>query len=276
MLTKRKRIIVMLILFMLFGCLCLSPVSSATFLKPQVEVGDYWNYEGNYYGIPITSTTSITGRTNITVNNETYDVLVEFTTIDGEVEGIAALHFNFTTYVCVSDYAVVKTVEHYNSSAINQTTLLHYESICSPPTDIMQYPIEVGETWQSQYNVTKIDLGTMNISESFKTECVECERDDTESAAGKEFYCYVVKTSESEEGQGISTRMWISPSVGLEPVKTETYQNDQLIISLRLLSYNIAHPVEPENGGGGTPGFELVLAVCAIAMILLLRRKRTH
>jgi len=148
-------------LFMLFAGLCLSPVSSATFLKPQVEVGDYWNYEGNYYGIPVTSTTSITGQTNITVDNETYDVLVGFTTIDGEIEGTASLHFNFTTYVRISDYAVVKTVEHYNFSDINQTTVLNYESIYSPPQDIMQYPIEVGETWQSQYNVTKIDLGTM-------------------------------------------------------------------------------------------------------------------
>ena len=274
MLTRRKRIIVTLMLFMLFGGLCLSPVSSATFLKPQVEAGDYWNYEGNYYGIPITSTTSITGRTNITVNNEIYDVLVEFTTIDGEIEGVASLYFNFTTYVRVSDYAVVKTVEHYNSSAVNQTTVLNYESIYSPPTDIMQYPIDVGDIWQSQYNVTKIDLGTMNISESFKTEYVKCERADTESAAGKEFYCYVVKTGESGEDQGNSTRMWISSSVGLEPVKTEIYQNDQLIISLKLISYNIAHPVEPENSGGETPGFELIIIICAMALVLFWRRRR--
>lgn len=264
-------------LFMLFASLCLSPVSSAIFLKPQVEVGDYWNYEGNYYGIPVTSTTSITGQTNITVDSETYDVLVGFTTIDGEIEGTASLHFNFTTYVRISDYAVVKTVEHYNFSDINQTTVLNYESIYSPPQDIMQYPIEVGETWQSQYNVTKIDLGTMNISESFKTKYVECERFGVESATGKvEFYCYVLKTTESEEDQGIYTRMWISPSVGREPVKTETYQNDQLIVSLQLLSYSIAQPVEPENGREGTPGFELVLAICAIALVLFWKRKRTN
>jgi len=276
MLTRRKRIIVTLTLFMLFGGLCLSPVSSATFLKPQVEVGDYWNYEGNYYGIPITSNTSITGRTNITVDNETYGVLVEFTTIDGEIEEIASLHFNFTTYVRVSDYAIVKTVEHYNYSTANQTALLHYESIYSPPQDIMQYPIEVGETWQNQYNVTKTDLGTTNISKSFKTEYVKCERADTESVAGKEINCYVVKTTESEENQSSYTLMWISSSVGLETVKTETYQNGQILISLMLSSYNIAHPVEPENGGGGTPGFELVLAIIAMALVLFWKRKRIN
>ena len=271
---RGKRIIVTLMLFILFGGLCLSPVSSATFLKPQVEVGDYWNYEGNYYGIPITSTTSITGRTNITVDDETYDVLVEFTTIDGSIEGTVSIHFNFTTYIHVSDYSIVKLVEHYNSSTTNQTALLHYESIYSPPQDIMQYPIDVEETWQNQYNVTKIDLGTTNISEIFKTEYVKCERADTEYAAGKEFNCYVVKTTESEEDQGTYTLMWISSSVGLEAVKTETYQNGQLIMSLILSSYNIAHPVEPENGGGGTPSFELILVICAAAMVLFWKRKR--
>jgi len=222
MLMRRKRIIVSLTLFMLFVGLCLSSISSATILKPQAGVGDYWNYEGSYYGIPITSTTSITGRTNITVDNETYDVFVEFTTIDGSIEGIASVHFNFTTYIRVSDYATVKTVEHYNYSTTNQTALLHYESIYSPPQDIMQYPVEVGETWQNQYNVTKIDLGTMNVSETFEIEYVKCERADTESVAGKEINCYVIKIAESEEDQSSYTLMWISSSVGLEAVKTET------------------------------------------------------
>ena len=261
-------------LFMLFEGLCLSSVSSATFLKPQVEVGDYWNYEGDYYGIPVTSTITMTGRINITVDNETYDALVGFTTIDGEIEGKVSLHFNFTTYTRISDYSVLKTVEHFNFSDINQTTVLNYESIYSPPQDIMQYPIEVGETWQSQYNVTKIDLGTMKISESSKIKYVECERSGAESATGKvEFYCYVLKTTESEDDQGSYTRMWISPSVGREPVKTETYQNDQLIVSLRLLSYNIAQPVEPENGRDGTPSFELALAICSIALVFFWKRK---
>jgi len=275
MLVRRKRTIVTLVLTLFIADLCLNTISSATISKPQVAVGDYWNYEGYYYGANINGIVKITERTNITVENEIYDVFIEITNISGVGSYNVSVYHNITTYYRASDYAIVNLIDCFDYSSDFANVSYTHECAYSPPNDIMQYPINVGEKWHNQYTLKTINLETLNVSESTKNEYSECERDDSESAAGIDFYCHVVKKAESEEEQSNYTRMWFSSTVGLEPVKIVGYLYGQTVVSLILSSYNIANPVEPEeNGKTSTPGFELIIVAIAIVFVILLKRKR--
>jgi hypothetical protein len=274
MLVRRKRTIVTLVLTLLIADLCLVSASSAELSKPQITVGDYWNYNGNYFGTTANFGVTITERTNITVENEVYDVFVSVSIVEGTGPNNASLHRTQTVFLRVSDDAVVKIIDYFNYSSgiLNQTSACEY--IYSPPLDMMHYPINVEEKWENQYTVKTIDLLATNTSEQQMNESYECERTTSEQEMGKEFDCYVVKKTEFTRDGRFDTWYYLSPLVGSEPVRMDIEFNGARIVSLRLTSYNVAHPGEAENKGKETPGFELILIAIAMGFILVWKRKR--
>jgi hypothetical protein len=274
MLVRKKRMIVMLVLSLFIIDLCLVSSSSADLTTPQTTVGDYWNYSGSYLGTTATFTATIAERTNITVENEVYDVFVSVDTIDGTGPQNTSLHRTQSAFYRVSDGAIVKITDdfNYSSDSLNQT--FTYEYVYSPPLNMFSYPIDVGKKWEKEYALKTIDLLTTNISEQQTNESYECERTTTEQSMGQDFACYVVKKTEVTNNGRVSTWYYLSPVVGSEPVRMDIELNGQIIISLRLTSYNVAHPGEAETKG--TPGFELTIVAIAIAFAVLLRRKNTN
>jgi len=274
MLVRKKRTIITLFLSLLIADLCLTYISSAELSKPQTTVGDYWNYGGNYFGTTATFKETVTERTNITIENEIYDVFVSVSTADGTGPNNASLNRKQIAFYRVSDGAIIKIIDYFNysSDAANQTYANEY--IYSPPLDMMHYPISVGETWENRYVLKITDLHTKNTSEQSINESSECERVTIDQEMGRDFDCYVVKNTQfTEEGRWDSW-YYLSSEMGGNPVRLDIDFESQPIVSLRLTSYSVAHPGESKDKG--TPGFELALSVVAVAftIAILLKRKR--
>lgn len=274
MVLRRKIILTLFLLSLFVIYLLIIPTSIAELPKPQTVVGDYWNYSGNYMGTTATCKVIVTERINITVENEVYDVFVSVGTVKGTGPHNASLHRIETAYFRVSDGALVKITDYFNYSSddLNQTAT--YDYLYSPALDMMHYPINAGKKWENNYMLKTIDILSGNLSETQTNELYECEKTTTEFEMNKTFDCYVIKKTEYIQDQRYDTRYYLSEVVGSEPVRLDVEYNGSYIVSLRIVSYNIASSKEPENNIEKTPGFELILVIIAIAFVIFLKRKR--
>ena len=250
------------------------PISHADLAKPQTMVGDSWNYIGNYMGTTATCNVTVTQRINITVENKVYDVFISVGTVKGTGPRNASLHRIETAYFRVSDGALVKITDYFNYSSDDLNQTVTYDYIYSPPLDMMHYPIILGEKWENNYLLKTIDLLSGNISEAQTNEFYECENITTEFEMNKEFECYVVKKTEYLEDQRYDTRYYLSEVTGSEPVRLDVEYDGSNFVSLRLVSYNIANAKEPKNEIEKSPGFELILVILVIALVIYLKRNR--
>lgn len=264
----------MFLLLLYLTGLCYSTVVSAAMIKPEDAIGDYWRYTGNYYNTTATVSVQITERTNITIENQLYDVFVYVEDTKGTGIANAYLHRNQTYYARVSDLSIVKWIDYYNytSDVSNETYAREY--VFSPPLSTIQYPLAVGAKWQNNYTAQIIDLFSTNISEKSMNESYECERTSTEHAMDRDFSCYLVRKNETVQGQHYDTVLFMSPVVGSQPVRENIDLNGQPIISLILSDYHIANPgTFNDDVRNKTPGFEFILAVLLIAMMIFLKRR---
>jgi len=273
MVLRGKIILILFLLSLLVMNLHIVPISVAELLKPQIEVGDNWSYSGNYMGTTATCNVVITQRINIIVEGKLYDVFVSVSTVDGKGPDNASLHKVETTYFRVSDGAFVKTTDYFNYSSdhLNQTTM--YEYVYLPPTDMIHYPINIREKWENNYTLKTIDILSGNISETETNELYECEKTSSEFEMNKTFECYVVKKTEFIQDQRYDTIYYLSETTGSEPVRLDVEYNGYNIVSLRINSFNIASSKEPENIDK-TPGFEFILVIIVIAILIYIKRKR--
>ena len=274
MLLRRKIISNLFILCLFTLNLLIIPISLADLPKPQTMVGDSWNYIGNYMGTTATCNVIIKQRTNITVENQVYDVFVSIGTVEGTGPHNTSLHRIETAYFCVSDGAMVKITDYFNYTSDDLDQMVEYDYLYSPPLDMMHYPIAIGEEWENNYLLKTIDILSGNIFETQTNEFYECENITYEFEMNKEFECYVVKKTEYIEDQRYDTRYYLSEVTGSEPVRIEVENNGSIFVSLRLISYKLENIKEPENNVEKTPGFELVLVIVVIAFVIYLKRKR--
>lgn len=218
------------------------------FQKPDVEVGDIWNYTIEMYGFVGSGTIEITDKTNIVVEDETFYVFIEKSTF--ELYGInnASLIINQTSYYRVSDNAIVKELIYSTYSDDNSNQSSSEELIYRPPYDIMQYPIELGEEWQNYYFLETNDLyNVTNTSTDSESEYLECMRTDTLDISDQEICCFVIKKTDSKEETGDYSLLWVSPTVGFEIVGMDTYENNEYVSFILLESYNVANSADPKT-----------------------------
>jgi len=269
----RGKIILILFLSLFLMNLLITPISIAELPKPQTAIGDNWNYSGNYMGTTATCNVVITQRTIITVEDKVYDVFVSVGTVEGTGPRHASLYKVETAYFRVSDGATVKITDYFNYSSddLNQTSM--YDYVYSPPLDMMHYPIIVGEKWENNYTLKTIDILSGNISETETNELYECEKTSSEFEMNKTFECYVVKKTEFIQDQRYDTIYYLSETTGSEPVRLDVEYNGYNIVSLKINSYNISSSKEPENIDK-TPGFEFILVIIVIAILIYMKRKR--
>lgn len=268
----RSKISLILLLFTIF--LLLIPVPLAKLSKPQTTIGDYWNYTGNYMGTTATCNVIITDRKNITIENETYDVFVSVGTVRGIGPDNASLNRIETAYILASNGAIVKINDYFNYSSDDLIQIAEYDYIYSPPLYMMRYPISLGEKWENNYSLKTIDIISGNITDSQASEFYECEKTTTDLELNKNFVCYVIKKTEFLDDERYDTIYYLSEETGSEPVKLDVEFNGLAVVSLNLISYKIASVKEQENKIEDTPGFEFILFIFVIVILIYLNRKK--
>ena len=218
------------------------------FNHPVVEVGDIWNYSVGYGGLRGTGTIEIIEKTTINVEDETYYVFIEKSTIS--LNGIknASLKINQISYYRETDNAIVKRIINSTYSDDTSDTSASQEFIYHQPYDIMQYPIESGEDWQNYYILETFDfINITNTSIDSQSEYFECMRTEIVDVSNQDICCFVLKKSNSEEETGNYSLLWVSPSVGFGTVGMDTYGNNQHTSFMKLVSYNVTNSANPKS-----------------------------
>ncbi len=240
-----------------------------------------------------------TGESLVEIDGVNYEVFVA--ELDGEMEAITAVNLSLVDdsstitgklYVA-KDSDTTKTVEDMTyqlneettGTIINQT--INVVTISRVISGEKPDVIDIGTNWV--YTVKTETTTTTTVSGSFydnyiepgytntttatqsntETMNYECIGEKTITTAGGTFETYEVKAS--QVGQQGYTLRYIS-SIVKDDVKDITYDNDANIVSLvELVSYSIKQASSPTSE---TPGFELVIVICGIAIILFWKRKR--
>jgi len=255
-------------------CLTFAPGVSADLQAPQLTIGDHWNYRGNYIGTTATSSVTITGRTNITVEDTVYDVYVHVNVVEGTGPQNTKIHRTQTTYINTADGAVVKIRDDFNytSDVANQSFEKDY--VFTPPLITMHYPLAVGDRWQNQGTMKSLDLRTNETSDTSINESYICDQIVSESEMGRTFNCYMVKKSESILGQRSNYTYYFSGVFGYQPIRTDVELSGMDFASLRLTDYQVAHPgASVEDANKNTPGFELVPLLAGVAILILWKKR---
>ncbi len=259
--------------------LIFSGFAEAALEKPTVSEGDYWNYElsGEYgtWSYQGTAHDEIRGETTITVNGERYEVW------EGEMTWEYSSE-NFTTmyegkwYIQKSDYATVKSTEYTNTTYFGEwatyfgeSSSSYSETIHNPIQPDMDFPINVGDTWEiHRENQVTDETGTHTVQEDAYYECTGEE--DVTTDAGT-FSCYVIKRWDNVSDTGNYTVSYYSNEVGGAFVKMVMYTNGMSTMTLTLTSYKYERKED-----NGIPGFELIYIAVAVLSVLIFIRKRKN
>lgn len=251
--------------------LIFSGFADAALEMPTIHEGDYWNYElsGGYgtWSYQGTAHNEMIGDTTITVNGESYEVWEGEMTMEYSGENYTTI-YEGKWYIRKSDFATVKSTAYMNSTYFGESSSSYSETIHKPVQPDMDFPINVGDTWEiHRENQVTDETGTHTAQEDTYYECIE--KEDVATDAGT-FSCYVIKQGNTVNEQNNYTISYYSNEVGGAFVKMVTYTNAVLTMTFTLTSYEY----QGKNGDDGIPGFEMVLFIGAIGLTLILLRKR--
>ena len=309
----RREIIIGLVLMLVLSSLTIiSGNVSAEIKKEDMTWSTGYKWEYRYTTITIATnittilkmTIKITGESVIEIDGIDYNVFVAELT--GEVEAVnipKSVNSNFslvegstidgTLYIAKENDETTKTVQNVKYQVREGTTgtLLNQTSTATTFSRLISGGkpdvIDVGTTWNS--TIKSETTATITLSGSFydilygepgytntttttggSTETInyECTNKKTITTAAGTFETYEIEQSKVG-GQGY-TLQYLSSTVKGE-VKDITYDNEGTAISLiELISYDMP------SSSNGTPGFELAIVLCSIAIILLWKRKRMN
>lgn len=302
----RRKIIVGLVLMLVLSSLnVISENVSAEIKKEDMlwSIGDKWEFRYTTLSGGVTMVFKMfietTGESLVEIDGVNYEVFVA--ELDGEMEAITAVNLSLVDdsstitgklYVA-KDSDTTKTVEDMiyqlneetTDTIINQT--INVVTISRVISGEKPDVIDIGTNWV--YTVKTETTTTTTVSGSFydnyiepgytntttatqsntETMNYECIGEKTITTAGGTFETYEVKVS--QVGQQGYTLRYIS-SIVKDDVKDITYDNDANIVSLvELVSHSVKQDSSPTSE---TPGFELVIVICGIAIILFWKRKR--
>jgi len=285
----RKTYVAMMFCMLVLSVLYAAEGVSAEMQKPDLQVGDYWEYDVVYSSDATgTAKWEVKSEDSITINGTNYYVIVmEYNESSyGESYPAGPIQTNGVFYATLSDHSMVKIVinstNDFQLSQIVSTT----ETLSSDNQD--HWPLKVGNSWRTTRKTTNIwsitNLNTGSISYNNYTSTSEtytvCEGiTNVETPAGI-FECYIQRSLSGypieENDIGNSSYSYYSPKVG-SYVKQVQYIDGEISYVYNLTSYEYSASVSSGGAtdkGRGVPGFELLFAVCAIALILFWKRKR--
>jgi len=306
----RREITIGLVLMLVLSSLTIiSGNVSAEIKKEDMtwSIGDKWEYRYTTVNPNQTTifkmTAETTGESTVEIDGINYDVFVaeltgELETVDITSPFIASLvqgsTINGTSYVVRENDETTKTVQNLEYQLINETgKFLNFtqtivsitRAISGGKPDV----IDVETNWVS--TIKTITTTTTTFSGSYfdyyqpgytntttttdtKTETFNCTctgKENITTTAGT-FETYEIRRTEVGE-QGYLLQ-YLSSAVKGE-VKDITYDHEggTVISLLELISYDVATASSPTPK---TPGFELAIVLCSIAIILLWKRKRMN
>jgi hypothetical protein len=263
-----RKITILLIVFLLLSIVIFESVS-ADKEKPVLHEGDYWNYDV----IMTTSGRNIIGTEryevktteSISINEAQYDAhIVNFiANISTVISGTTLLrNIDSINYYRESDFSLMKYVT-------DDSELGHYEVVYQSPFVGIEWPITFGKSWERKTNITMTNSsGPIKMEQTFQYECIG--ETDVNTSAGL-FTCYIVKNYEKGSESTNYSLWYYSSKVGFEPVLNEYYIDGVLYKSSKLTSFQ--YTPTPDNQES-TPGFELILVLFAVALVLFWQRKR--
>lgn len=253
--------------------LIFSGFAEASLEMPTLHEGDYWNYDmsGEYgtWSFQGTSHDEIVKETTITVEGESYDVWEGKMNMEYTSE-LFTTSYGITWYGRHSDYALVKSREYTNTTYQGGTSSSFRETIYHPIQQDIDYPIDVGDTWEIHRNNTVTDdTGTYLVPEDTYYECTG--KEDVTTDAGT-FLCYIIKSWVNRSDTGNYTLSYYSNDIGVSLAKLIMYTNSIPTRTVMLTSYEYTG----KNRDGGTPGFEMVVLMGALATVWLVLRERKY
>lgn len=300
----RREIIIGLVLMLVLSSLTIiSGNVSAEIKKEDMtwSIGDKWEYRSTTIAATTTilkMTLEVTGESAVEIDGINYDVFVAELT--GELETVEIALPNMilaqgstisgTSYVAKENDETTKTVQNLKYQLINETSGKFFNItqtiviITNATSGGKPDVIDTGTNWVStiktittmtttysgsffddyQPGHTNTTTTTDTKTETFNFECTG--KNNTTTTAGT-FETYEIEQSKV----GGYTLQYLSSTVKGE-VKDIAYDNDGNMVSLmELISYDIP---SSSSTTPKTPGFELAIVLCSIAIILLWKRKR--
>lgn len=305
----RGEIIIGLVLMLMLSSLTIiSGNVSAEIKKEDMtwSIGDKWEFR---YTILSGGATMVfkmvietTGESVVEIDGVNYEVFVA--ELDGEMEAITAVNLSLVddsstitgTLYAAKDSDTTKTVEDMTYQLKEKTTgtivnqKINIVTISRVISGEKPDVIDIGTNWvytvktetttittvsgsfydnyYAEPGYTNTTTATESNTETMNYECTG-KKNITTTAGAFETY----EVNGSQVGQQGYTLRYISPIVK-EDVKDITYDHEGTVISLlELISYDVAMASSPTPK---TPGFELAIVLCSIAIILLWKRKRAN
>jgi hypothetical protein len=305
---RREMIIGLVLMLVLSSLTIISGNVSAEIKKEDMtwSIGDKWEFR---YTILSGGTTMVfkmaietTSESVVEIDGVNYEVFVA--ELDGEMEAITAVNLSLVdnsstitgTLYAAKDSDTTKTVEDIMYQLREETTgtivnqKINIVTISRVISGEKPDVIDIGTNWV--YTVKTETTTITTVSGSFYdnyyaepgyTNTTSATENNTETinyeCTGKKNINTTAGTFETYEiegrqvGQQGYTLRYISP-IAKEDIKDITYDNDGNIVSLaELISYDVATASSPTPK---TPGFELAIVLCSIAIILLWKRKRMN
>ena len=210
---------------------------------------------------------TIIGNTTITVDNETYDVIVS-ETIGGSFKNGTPVYRNNDSHLCYyrkSDLALVKTI-------VKNESEVFYEAVCRHPSSRFDFPLDEGKEWKRTYNCTYSYPGHENMTWESEIN-YKCLRKEEVSTGIGVFECYVIKEYNSSYN-GNYTLTYFSPYAG-NIVKRVRYREGNITQREELISFSYHDRTHgKENDKNDIPAFEFLSLIMAMVAIILLSQKR--
>jgi hypothetical protein len=268
------------------------------------STGDKWAYRYTMPTMIFKMNIEVTGDSTIDINGVNYDVYVTDLTGEFEMVDFSSALLNTSLiqgstitgmgYVAKDNDETAKMIQNLKYQLMEETTGKFINLTQSVTTITYALSggkpdtIDVGTSWNSTVKTettttttlsgsyfdyimqtpgyTNTTSTTSNTSETFNYECLSRKNITTDAGT---FGTYEIERSKED----IYSLQYFSPAVK-NAVEYATYNNDGTNLSFtELISYELASASSPSSTTK-TPGFELIIVVCSIAIILLWKRKR--
>ncbi len=117
--------------------------------KPSWSVGDYWEYEGNYYYYSFKQSIEVKGEETLVQNGKSYTAF-RIAEEDTYSIGPQAGTVTYVDWYQSSDLSLLRREGNLTMMMPpNTTATVTYD----PPLPLFQFPLVVGETWTSASNI---------------------------------------------------------------------------------------------------------------------------
>lgn len=232
-----------------------------------------------WYNRSFTATETVIGTTTVTVHNETYDVVVVGSLLNGTASDIWGENITVSTlnmaaydmgngtlglqYLRRSDHAIVKTATVQDSEIVSSWSP-------TPPYIQLGFPLSVGKTWTwtglwtGQYHLPPPEASS-NVTIYYT--CLQMTEVSTPAGT---FDCYEISVGNGSDGD--NDTLYYAPEVGNIVKEVRHWEDNGMggTTTKELLSYS--YTAEPQDDE--MPAFGMAVLLAALVVALMLVKKR--